>query len=330
MTAGRRLRKLVGGLGATAFLGLPIPLPPIPLPTALPSPSLPVGLPVAPPSPPVTVTQQSPPAAPKSTSQPAASPVQAAPSSQGPQRGVTIPFTAIYVDAPLSIAVLVVLAALPLLGGIWLLLFGRTVSQARRVRDAQVRLTLAADLGLRPRDLASTSTRSLFELREKAAFDELTGVLRRAAGISAAEREIARARRHSSALSVAFVDIDGLKEANDKSGHAAGDELLRSLVGALKDGLRDDDFLLRYGGDEFVCVLPDTTAKEARARLSDIQLEAAKAGVRFSAGAAELQRNDDVVSLLARADRDLYDFKVNRGEIVELPPQPKDTRPISA
>lgn len=314
MAAARGALKLVCGMGAAAFLGLPIPLPPVPLPIALPSPSLPVGLPVAQPSPPVTITQQSP---------SAASPTQLEPARHAPGRGVTIPFTAIYIDAPLNVALFVALAVLPLLGGIWLLLFGRTVREARRVRDVQVRLMLAADLGLRPRDLTSMTTRSLFELREKAAFDELTGVLRRAAGISAAEREIARARRHNSALSVVFVDIDGLKETNDVNGHAAGDGMLRGLVSALRDGLREEDVLLRYGGDEFVCVLPETTAREARSRLDGIQLGAAKAGVRFSAGIAEMLRRDDVVSLFARADRDLYDFKVNRGEIVQLPMQPK-------
>jgi diguanylate cyclase (GGDEF)-like protein len=327
-----RRARIVGGLGVVAFLGLPVP---IPLPTALPTPSLPsLSAPV--PSPPATITQQSPVAAPSlaAPATPAQQPVSSAhasPASSGPpRRGVLIPFTAIYVDSPLNVALLVAVAALPLLLGIWLLLFGRTIAEARRARDAQVRLMLAADLGLRPRDLASMSTRSLFSLREKSAFDELTGVLRRAAGISAAEREIARARRHGTALSVAFVDVDGLKEANDKDGHGAGDELLRGLVQALKTGLRAEDVVLRYGGDEFVAVLPDTTAKEARARLGDVQLEAARAGIRFSAGVADLRRNDDVVSFLARADRDLYDFKTNRGEIVQLPTEAQGKRTVSA
>ena len=332
MALWRRVR-IIGGLGVVAFLGLPLP---IPLPTALPTSSLPsVTVPAV--SPPATITQQSPAATPSvaAPATPAQKPVQsvhnAAPTGSGqPQRGVVIPFTAIYVDSPLNVALLVAIAALPLLGGLWLLLFGRTIAEARRARDAQVRLMLAADLGLRPRDLTSMSTRSLFSLREKSAFDELTGVLRRAAGISAAEREIARARRHGTALSVAFVDVDGLQEANDKDGHRAGDDLLRGLVQALKDGLRAEDVLLRYGGDEFVAVLPDTTAKEARVRLGDIQREAAKAGIRFSAGVADLRRSDDVVSLLARADRDLYEFKANRGEIVRLPTEPQGTRTASA
>jgi diguanylate cyclase (GGDEF)-like protein len=164
------------------------------------------------------------------------------------------------------------------------------------------------------------STTALYDLREKAAFDELTGVLRRVAGIGAAEREIARARRRTTPLSVAFLDADELKRTNDKRGHAAGDALLRGLAGALKDGLRGEDVVLRYGGDEFVCILPDTNAKAARARLGEIQLAVVKKGIRFSVGVAQLGRSDDVVSLFARADRELYEFKANRGEIVQLPP----------
>ena len=100
---------------------------------------------------------------------------------------------------------------------------------------------LAADLGLHPRDLASMSTRSLFDLREKSAFDELTGVLRRAAGVAAAEREMARARRHSTPLTVAFIDVDGLKEANDARGHARQRDELSSHNGDAAPLLSRDD-----------------------------------------------------------------------------------------
>jgi diguanylate cyclase (GGDEF)-like protein len=222
--------------------------------------------------------------------------------------------------SPLDVGLAVALACLPLLLGIWLLVFGRTLVEARRAREAQLRLALAGDLGLRPRELTSLNTKALFKLREQAAFDDLTGALRRGAGISAIDREVARARRHKSPLSLAFVDIDGLKAANDRRGHAAGDKLIRGLAQALKDGLRDQDLLVRYGGDEFVCVLPDTPGDAGFAKLSAIQKTAAKAGVRFSVGLAELERSDDVVSVLARADRQLYMAKARRGEIVQLPP----------
>lgn len=241
-----------------------------------------------------------------------------------------IPFTAIYVSSPFDVTLIVVLMALPLLLAMWLLVFGRTLAGASRARDAHLRLRLAADLGLRPRDLMSMSTRNLFRLREKAAYDELTGVLRAAAGIGAADREIARARRRHSSLTVAFVDVDGLKEANEGTGRAGGDAMLRTLVDLLKRGLREEDVIMRYAGDEFVCVLPETRIKDARARLDEIQLEAARSGIRISAGVAELEPADDVVSLFARADRDLYEFKASRGEIVQLPQngqRPSQTRP---
>ena len=318
---------------AAAFVALPLP---VPLPTpGEPSVSVPVTVqvspvPVATPSLPLGATPASQAAAPTSGAAGASGRAvqrqsRAGAGSASNPGGVPIPFTAIYVSSPLDIALLVAVAALPLLFGIWLLVFGRTFTEARRRRDAQVRLILAADLGLHPRDLTSMNTKALFDLREKAAFDELTGVLRRAAGVSMAEREIARARRHDTALTVAFIDIDGLKEANDAEGHAAGDALLRTLAEALREGMRGEDIVLRYGGDEFVCVLPDTTARSARVKLGAIQDEAAMQGVRFCAGLAQLQRGDDVVSLFARADRDLYDFKARRGEIVHLPARPGDT-----
>lgn len=321
-------------IAAMAFVALPLPLP-------LPTPSLPVAVPSANAvAPPLPIAMPSVPAAtangnlapatalaPQSSgggsadrTAPAAAPSRTNGSpTANPKSGIPIPFTAIYVSSPLDLALIGALVTLPLLFGLWLLLFGRTFTEARRARDAQVRLILAADLGLPPRDLTSMSTKALFNLREKSAFDELTGVLRRAAGISVAEREIARARRHSSPLTIAFVDVDGLKEANDREGHAAGDALLRGLTEALREGLRGEDAILRYGGDEFVCVLPDMSVRQARQKLSDIQVEAAKAGVRFCMGVAQLQRKDDVVSLFARADRELYDFKAKRGEIVQLP-----------
>ena len=237
---------------------------------------------------------------------------------QGPGGGFTIPLIGIVIRSPLDAALLGAIASLPLLFGIWLLLFGRTWAEARRSRDAQIRLAIAHDLGLQPRQLLSMSTEAMFKLREEAAFDELTGVLRRAAGISALDREIARARRQKAPLAVAFVDVDGLKETNDKRGHKAGDDLLRSMAALLKGALRAQDLVMRYGGDEFVCVLPDTVADAGRAKISWIQTEADAKGIGFSAGVAQLERADDVVSLLGRADTEMYAVKSRRGKIRDI------------
>ncbi|SRR5581483_5734393 len=324
----------------TAALPVPVP-PPGPLASAvqtataiLPTPTVAVATPSVPSvvavSPPAVGTGTVAPASPAPTTAPAGRPVGStqrpgstvAPARSSPAAtrgpGLRLPFTAIVISSPVDVALLAAVACLPLLFVIWLFVFGRTFAEARRAREAQVRLMLAGDLGLRPRELGSISTSALFGLREKAAFDELTGVLRRAAGVAAAQRAIASARRHGSPLSVAFLDVDGLKQANDKNGHAAGDRLLKSLAELLRNGLRTQDMVFRYGGDEFVCVLPDTAAGAAREKLSAIQRTAAKAGVRFCLGVAELGRHDDLVSLFGRADKELYDFKARRGEIVPL------------
>lgn len=343
-----RARGRIAGVGRVALTGpvvaaglllvpVPSPVPDAPvvsaavervtpvLPTALPTLPAPVSTSVASPIPAGQLPDVAPPAqagpsAPASVAAAPTSNVPAPPATQTQRPGLPIPFTTIVISSPLDVALAGAIATLPLLLVIWLFLAARTLVEARRARDAQVRLTLAADLGLRPRELTSISTKALFKLRETSAFDELTGTLRRAAGISIAERELARARRHRAPLTVAFVDVDGLKEANDRKGHLAGDKLLRGVAQALKDGLRAQDMLLRYGGDEFICVLPDTTAEAGRAKLREVQSEAARSGLRFTFGLAQLERGDDIVGLLARADRELYDGKARRGEIVHLPP----------
>ncbi len=119
---------------------------------------------------------------------------------------------------------------------------------------------------------------------------------------------------------MAFVDLDGLKQTNDASGRSAGDALLKSLAAALQVGLRGQDLVLRYGGDEFVCVLPETPLDAGSDKMRQIQADARQAGIGFSMGLAELARSDDVVSLLARADAELYDAKAKRLGIINLRP----------
>jgi diguanylate cyclase (GGDEF)-like protein len=206
---------------------------------------------------------------------------------------------------------LVVIAVLPLLIGIWLLALGRTWVGARRKRDAHLRLALASELGLRARSLTDLGTDELMKLRDQVAFDELTGVLRRAAGVAAVEREMSRARRQRSPLCAVFVDVDGLKATNDSQGHAAGDRLLKTVASSLRSGLRGQDLVFRYGGDEFVCVVADTGAQSAEDLFVRLKDSAKERGVGITVGIAELRQEDDIVSFLARADEDLYRRRAN-------------------
>jgi diguanylate cyclase (GGDEF)-like protein len=196
---------------------------------------------------------------------------------------------------------------LPLLIGLWLLTMGRTLRAASLVRSSSLRLNVAADLGIRPMELSAMSIESLERVRDEIAVDELTGVARRATGVAALERELARSRRHGRPLVVGFVDVDGLKKVNDSKGHAAGDALLKGVAEVLHKRLRAEDVVFRYGGDEFVCLLADTELQGAQQAFAAMASTANQSGQSFSYGLAEHQPGDDAVSLLGRADKALYD-----------------------
>jgi diguanylate cyclase (GGDEF)-like protein len=192
---------------------------------------------------------------------------------------------------------------------------------ARSVRDA-----LAARLGIDPKQLGSldadTATRALAnlnltierlrQLEEEAALDELTGVYRRGHGMMILTRELRRAfRSPDERLVVAFIDVDGLKRFNDTSGHAEGDRLLTDLTVAMTKRLRSHDIVFRYGGDEFVCILPGANLDGA-APIFEAVAEAFADGGRdrgFSVGLAELREGDTPESLVARADTALYESR---------------------
>ena len=111
----------------------------------------------------------------------------------------------------------------------------------------------------------------------RARFDSLTGLSNRRACEERCAVEIARLRRRSGSLSVAFLDFDGLKQVNDVKGHAAGDAALVHLATSAQAVLRPTDLLSRVGGDEFVLLLPDTDYDEATTVIRRIQGRLAEA-----------------------------------------------------
>jgi diguanylate cyclase (GGDEF)-like protein len=104
-------------------------------------------------------------------------------------------------------------------------------------------------------------------------------------------------------LLVAFVDVDGLKGVNDKYGHAAGDALLQAVAVALAGMLRSYDTVIRYGGDEFVCVLCDQSASNIETRFETVLADLATAHrARVSVGFAEAGPDELPEQVIARAD----------------------------
>ena len=138
--------------------------------------------------------------------------------------------------------------------------------------------------------------------------DDLTGALTRRPGRACLEREIRQARKAGTPLTLAFADVDGLKHVNDHSGHANGDRLLQAVGAALLDNLRPYDIVIRYGGDEFVCGLIDSSPDDAQRTMARVQdhLAMHDPPARLSVGYADLRPDDSLDQLLQRADSAMY------------------------
>jgi diguanylate cyclase (GGDEF)-like protein len=144
------------------------------------------------------------------------------------------------------------------------------------------------------------------ELLRVATLDALTGLPTRTTLDSALEHHIARAQRTSSTFAVVMLDVDDLKSVNDELGHQAGDAALAASAVSWRAALRDSDVLVRFGGDEFVAVLPDCRVETAEPVVERLR---AAAPTSCSIGWAMWRPNDTAASLLERADVTLYEAK---------------------
>ena len=115
-----------------------------------------------------------------------------------------------------------------------------------------------------------------------------------------------------------FIDLDGFKPVNDTYGHQAGDGALKHLVKIVKDTLRSMDVIARFGGEEFLILLPETTVEAAAQTMTRLQRELTKHFflhenekllITFSAGVALRYPNEDQAALVARADKAMYQAK---------------------
>ena len=158
------------------------------------------------------------------------------------------------------------------------------------------------------------------ELREQAMHDPLTGLCNRRYLEENLARELHRARRGNLPLCVVMLDLDNFKPFNDTFGHNAGDSILRGLAHALRENLRKSDISCRYGGDEFVLVLPDSSLADAQQRVEQIRALVKERQIRqgysvvdmptLSAGVAEAPKHGSTTTeLLHAADNAMYAAK---------------------
>ena len=186
----------------------------------------------------------------------------------------------------------------------------------RRVHDEDLR-TLEAIAGLAT--AACRNAEAYEHVQHVARTDALTGVLNHGAMQVRIREEIARARRDSAPLGAVILDLDDFKRVNDTRGHAAGDELLRRVAQALQGELRPYDQVARYGGDEFVLLLPGSD-EETTAHVAERCRDAI--GGKCSIGVAAWHDGLDADGLLEQADRALMLAKrTGKGRVAVANPE---------
>jgi diguanylate cyclase (GGDEF)-like protein len=178
-------------------------------------------------------------------------------------------------------------------------------------------------------------------LREQAIRDPLTGLFNRRYLDETIPREMARAKRAGASIGVLMVDIDYFKRINDTHGHPAGDKVLRSVAAVLRSGIRAEDIACRYGGEEFVLVLPGMAravvsrrAEQLRARVAALSVSLGDSVARPTisiGGAIWPEHSSTFASVIARADAELYQAKrAGRDRVIiadaggEAPPPKKE------
>jgi diguanylate cyclase (GGDEF)-like protein/PAS domain S-box-containing protein len=196
-----------------------------------------------------------------------------------------------------------------------LCLAGAHANSKHQVSQLQLAVTVSESV-----KLSLSNLRLREKLRAEAIHDPLTGLFNRRYLEETLSRELHRARRGNSPLCLAMLDLDRFKQFNDKFGHDAGDSFLRELGRLVRENVRKSDISCRYGGEEFVLVLPDSSLPDAAQRVEQLRVLIQHLQIQhgdqmigpltISAGVAQAEKlSTDASELLRAADNALYAAK---------------------
>ena len=183
------------------------------------------------------------------------------------------------------------------------------ILRSHKVIDEQRAIALASEEKIRELEI------ELNQLSEKVRVDQLTGVLNRRGLDESFVQEVARAQRGESHLCVAMLDIDNFKQLNDNYGHEAGDDALKMLAELVKSTVRPNDVVARFGGEEFIILLPGANIEQADMVITRLQRQLTKKFfmqknervlITFSAGIALYQQAEEQSTVIHRADSAMY------------------------
>jgi diguanylate cyclase (GGDEF)-like protein len=190
-------------------------------------------------------------------------------------------------------------------------------SGRRRFAEGDARV---AELFANQVAIALDNSRRVEQMERQAVTDQLTNLYNRRAFADMAEKEVGRARRYQRPLALILFDIDHFKQVNDTHGHLVGDQVLRILTDKVTKTTRSTDFVCRYGGEEFIVLMPEAGRDEAlamaerlREMVSGITVVAAEGtlSLTISLGVAALRPTDEetLEGLINRADKAMYEAK---------------------
>jgi diguanylate cyclase (GGDEF)-like protein len=198
-----------------------------------------------------------------------------------------------------------------------ILVIGPKLSQETYSRDDKRTLTTLANQTA----VAIENARLFYEVQQLATMDDLTGIFNRRHLLELCEREFERAQRFNRSLSLVIMDLDHFKRINDAYGHAIGDEVLAIITDRCKNNIRNVDILGRYGGEEFVILLPETVLSEAIQITQRLCNQIANSPIETSIGSVSLTASfgiasygievEDLNALMRNADVALYSAKRN-------------------